>query len=154
MLITTERCIIRKFTTDDAAQLNNVLSDNDVMQYIEPTFNMQQTMEFIADAGLCDPPLVYALVWKKTDLVIGHVIFHRFEEDSFEIGWILCKEFWGLGIASEVTGFLVEYARECGARSCVIECEPLQKATIRIAEKHRFLYDGQSDDCSIYRLIL
>lgn len=154
MIIETERCIIRHFTEDDALQLNEILSDKDVMQYIEPPFTMQQTEDFIKDAGLCSPPLVHALVWRETSRVIGHVIFHRYEEDSIEIGWIIHKDFWGQGIAGEVTSALIAHARKIGAQSCIIECDPKQTATARIALKHGFAFEGQDDGCCIYRLIL
>ena len=153
MLLTTERCVIRDFTKSDAAQLHEVLSDAQVMEYIEPPFTMEQTEGFIESAGLSTPPLVYALLWEETSRVIGHVIFHRYEEDSFEIGWIIHKEYWRRGIAGEVTDALIQYAQKAGAQSCVIECDPQQIVTGQIARKHGFLYEGQDDDCDIYRLI-
>lgn len=152
MHVTTKRCVIRQFSADDAAQLYHILSDKDVMEYIEPPFTMDQTRAFIETAGLCVPPLVYALEWKETKRLIGQVIFHRYEEDSFEIGWILHREFWGLGIAGEVTSVLVDQAHEIGARSCVIECDARQSASKHIALRHGFLYEGQDDGCDIYRL--
>ncbi len=152
MYITTERCVIRDFQIEDAAQLYEILSDQDVMEYIEPPFTMEQTRDFIESAGLCEPPLVYALTWKEANRVIGHAIFHRYEEDSFEIGWILHKEYWGRGIAGEVTAALVKQAKENGAQSCVIECDPQQIASKRIALKNGFVYEGQDDGCDVYRL--
>lgn len=154
MLLTTERCVIRDFAKSDAAQLHEVLSDAQVMEYIEPPFTMEQTEGFIESAGLSTPPLVYALLWKETSRVIGHVIFHRYEEDSFEIGWIIHKEYWRRGIAGEVTGALIQHANNEGARSCVIECDPQQAVTSQIARKHGFFYEGHEDGCDIYRLIL
>ena len=154
MYITTKHCIIRDFLPEDAEQLHEVLSNAEVMEYIEPPFTPAQTTDFIKSAGMCEPPLVYALLWKETGTVIGHVIFHRYETDSIEIGWILHKEFWGHGIAGEVTARLVEHAREIGARSCVIECDPLQSASKRIARKYGFLYEGQDEGCDVYRLAL
>lgn len=154
MLLTTKRCVIRNFAKSDAAQLYEVLSDPQVMEYIEPPFTMEQTENFIETAGLCEPPLVYALLWKETGHVIGHVIFHRHEENSFEIGWIIHRDYWRRCIAGEVTGALIQHAKNAGARSCVIECDPQQAVTSQIARKHGFLYEGHEDGCDIYRLIL
>lgn len=153
MSIETCRCCIRKLAVEDAADLYKTLSDEKVMEYIEPAFDMEQVKEFIEDAGLCDPPLVYALVWKETGEVIGHVIFHQYEEESYEIGWIIRREYWGRGIAGEVTAALVEYASELGGiNSCVIECDPEQEVSKRIALKHGFVYEGEDDGCHVYRL--
>ena len=64
MLLETARLLARRFTPEDAEDLYAVLSDPEVMRYLEPPFSLEQTEEFIPKAGLCDPPLVYAVVWK------------------------------------------------------------------------------------------
>ena len=154
MIIETPRCLIRRFTADDADDLYEILSDHDVMAHIEPPFTRKQTQDFIESAGLCDPPLVYALIWKETEKLIGHVIFHSYEKDSYEIGWIVNKEYWGQGIASEITAALIGYTKKLGISSCIIECDPKQIASIKIAQKYGFVYTDSDDNCSIYRLIL
>ena len=154
MNLSTQRCLIRRLTERDASDLYEVLSCNEVMKYIEPPFTFEQTLDFIKNAGLCTPPLVYALVWEKTGKVIGHVIFHEYEEKSFEIGWIIRKDYWGVGIASEATASLIEYARVQELDSCIIECDPQQTASIRIAEKYGFIYETETDGCAVYRLTL
>lgn len=154
MNISTPRCIIRNLTATDAPCLHKILSDRDVMEYIEPPFTIEQTREFIQTAGSCDPPLVYALIWKDTETLIGHVIFHPCEENSMELGWILQKSFWGLGIASEVTEALTVHAKKKGAKSCVIRCDPRQNTSKNIALRNHFRYEGQEDGCLVYRLIL
>lgn len=157
MELLTERCKIRNMKLEDAKELYETLSDEEVMKYIEPPFSMEQTEEFIKDAALCEPPLVYALVLNETDKVIGHVIFHLYEEDSYEIGWIINHKYHGLGIASEVTKALVEYVKGGALQevnSLVIECDPEQEATKRIALKNGFVYEGYEDECDVYRLKL
>lgn len=152
--IDTERCVIRRFVTEDANDLYQVLSNAEVMQYIEPPFDLEQTKEFIQVAGFCEPPRVYALEWKETGKVIGHVIFHLYEKDSYEIGWILNRNDWGKGIADEITKSLVEYAKGTEAASCVIECDTEQEASKRIALKNGFVYEGEEDGCDVYRRML
>ena len=153
MRIETSRCIVRNFTMDDAADLYKTLSDEKVMEYIERAYDMGQVKEFIKEAGLREPPLVFALVCKETGEVIGHVIFHPYEEESYEIGWIIRREYWGKGIAGEITDSLVEYIKSLkGIHSCVIECDPEQAASKRIALKNGFTYEGEDDGCDVYRL--
>lgn len=154
MELITERCLIRNLNIEDTDELYQVLSDEDVMRYIEPVFDMEKTKAFIQSAGMCEPPLVYAIVWKQTGNVIGHAIFHIYEQSDYEIGWILDKSYWGMGIADEVTKKLVEYAKCSGADSCVIECDAEQVASKRIAIKNGFVYEGKSDDLECYRLAL
>ena len=82
MELTTQRCIIRNMKMKDADDLYQVLSDARVMMYIEQVFDMERTRRFIRSAGLCEPPLVYAIVWKHTGEVIGHAIFHSYEKSD------------------------------------------------------------------------
>lgn len=154
MELITERCLIRNLNIEDTDELYQVLSDEDVMRYIEPVFDMEKTKAFIQSAGMCEPPLVYAIVWKQTGNMIGHAIFHIYEQSDYEIGGILDKSYWGMGIADEVTKKLVEYAKCSGADSCVIECDVEQVASKRIAIKNGFVYEGKSDDLECYRLAL
>lgn len=154
MNLQTFRCIIRNLIPDDANDLYETLSDEKVMEYIEPAFDMEQVMEFIEDAGLCEPPLVYALEWKENGKVIGHVIFHPYEEDSYEIGWIINRGYWNMGIADEVTKKLIEYAKNFGINSCIIECDSEQEASKHIALKNGFVYESEDDGCDVYRLKL
>lgn len=152
MNLVTEHCIIRNFTTNDADELYETLSNEEVMEYIEPVFDMKRTKEFIETAGLCVPPLVYALIWKDTGKVIGHVIFHQYENDSYEIGWVLNRKYWGKGIAGEVTTSLIDYSKSLEAKSCVIECAPGQKVSQHIAQKNHFVFEGEQDGCAVYRM--
>lgn len=154
MELTTKRCLIRNMKMADAQDLHQVLSDEQVMRYIEPAFDRERTENFIDSAGLCEPPLVYAIEWKATGKVIGHAIFHPYEKNDYEIGWVIHKDYWGMGIADEVTQELIRYARHLGAESCVIECDERQSASKRIAGKNGFSYEGQSDKLERYRLVL
>lgn len=154
MDLITERCYIRNFSMEDVDDLYEVLSDEDVMMYIESTFDRERTKEFIQVAGMCEPSLVYAVVWKLTKKVIGHVIFHPYEESAYEIGWILNKAYWSKGIADELTKALIGYARYIGIGSCIIECDTKQDASKSIALKNGFAYEGIIDNLERYRLIL
>ena len=96
---------------DDVDDLYEVLSDESVMIYMESAFDRERIKEFILAAGMCEIPLVYAIVWKLTGKVIGHAIFHQYEEADYEMGWILNQEYWGKGSADEVTKELIKCAR-------------------------------------------
>ena len=65
------------------------------------------------------------------------MIYHDYDSESVEIGWVLEPSFWGLGIASCLTSSMIAKARNSG-KHVVIECVPEQKSSIRIAEKYGF----------------
>jgi RimJ/RimL family protein N-acetyltransferase len=128
---------IRRFQANDAAALHEILSDPEVMRYIEPPFHRAQTELFLQGNGLVTPPRIYALA-DSEDRVVGQIIFHPYDEESWEIGWIIKRSYWGRGLATAVTGALMEECRKRGIARCVIECHPAQAITGHIAQKCGF----------------
>lgn len=148
----TERLILRPFAAEDEAALGAVLSDAETMKYIEPPFSKERTAQFLREAGLCEPPLVYA-VQEKRGGVIGHVIFHRYETaDCYELGWVQRRDAWGRGYATELTRALLDESRARGLRSVIVECDERQTATRRIAEKFGFQCEENARGLLVYRL--
>lgn len=140
---------IRKMRPGDADALYRLLSDPAVMRYLEPPFDRAQTEAFLRRAGLAEPPLVYAA--EENGDFIGYVIYHAYDEQSVEIGWVLLPEYWGRGYASALTERLIGRARQ-EQKSVVIECAPAQAATKRIAVKKGFRACGNCDGLAVYRL--
>lgn len=134
MRIETDRVLIRGLTENDAEALFHVLSDLEVMRYIEAPFSLEQTEAFIRNVGLCDPPLVYAVVWKQTGELIGHLIWHPWDKTAMELGWILRRDFWGFGVAKELTEAMLNRT----SKDVILECTPAQTATRHIAEAFGF----------------
>ena len=140
---------IRKMQPGDADALYRLLSDPEVMRYLEPPFDRTQAEAFLRRAGLAEPPLVYAA--EESGSFIGYVIYHAYDEQSVEIGWVLLPEYWGHGYASALTDRLIDRARQ-EQKSVVIECAPAQEATRRIAIKKGFRACGSCDGLAVYRL--
>ena len=140
---------IRKMRPGDADALYRLLSDPEVMRHLEPPFDRAQTEDFLRRAGLAEPPLVYAA--EENGDFIGYVIYHAYDEQSVEIGWVLLPEYWGRGYASALTERLIDRARQ-EQKSVVIECAPAQEATKRIAVKKGFRACGNCDGLAVYRL--
>lgn len=140
---------IRKFRLSDLDELYHVLSDPEVMKYIEPPYSMEQTEVFLTAAGLCESPLVFAA--EKAGQFIGYVIFHEYDSDSYELGWVLAKKYWGKGYASIITKKIIAIA---GAmkKDLVIECVPEQEKTKHLALSNGFTYTGNIDHLDVFRL--
>ena len=164
MLFESDRLLVRRLTEEDAEALFAVLSDPEVMRYIEPSYSMEGTRTFIREAGLCEPPQVYAVLWKDSAsedaaakpegtrqsasfILIGHLIWHPWGEDSMELGWILRRDYWGRGIAGELTAAMLAQTD----RDVVIECSPGQSATRRIAESFGFELVSSYKELLVYR---
>lgn len=145
-----DRLRIRRFKIDDLQALYELLSDEEVMRYIEPPYSFPQTEAFLHSAGLALSPLIYAVETANRDFV-GYVIYHDYDEESKEIGWVLRRAFWGRGYAGKLTKQLIEKAYAEG-KSAVLECSPAQAVTKHIAEKFGFSYSKQRDGCEVYQL--
>ena len=140
---------IRRMEERDLAPLHELLSDEKVMRYLEAPYSKEKTARFLERAGLSDPPLIYAV--EKDGLFIGYVIFHDYDETGMEIGWVLHPKCWGKGVASALTGQLIERSREL-KKQPVIECVPEQETTRRLALKFGFDYEGRKDGIDVFRL--
>lgn len=106
-------------------------------------------MQFLVDAGLSEKPLVYAV--EDNGSFIGYVIFHDYDEENMEIGWILKRDVWGKGYASILTKMLIAECRKL-RKGAIIECDPRQAVTEHIAKKHGFKFSGKRDGCDVYKL--
>lgn len=63
---------IRNMRPGDADALYRLLSDPEVMRYLEPPYDRVQAEAFLHHAGLSEPPLVYAV--EENGSFIGYVI--------------------------------------------------------------------------------
>ena len=140
---------IRRMTEKDLGPLTALLADERVMRYLEAPFSPERAQAFLAEAGLCEPPLIWAV--KDDGGFCGYVIYHACDERSMEIGWVLAPRAWGRGYATELTGLLAARAHATG-RDAVIECSPSHAASRRVAEKCGFIVSGTRDDLLVLRL--
>ncbi len=154
MELETARLRVRKFTVSDVDALFAVLSDPKVMEYLEAPFSLKSTKTFVETCGLCEPPLVYALVEKAAQEVIGHLIFHPYDKGSYELGWVLRRDRWGRGYAQELTEAVIDFAQQAGIGKLVIECAPGQWASRRLAEKNGFRLTAETDKLLVFHRML
>ena len=140
---------IRKMTTEDLEPFFKLISNAQVMKYIEPPYSKEKAAEFLSSAGLSESPLIYAV--EDDGAFIGYVIYHDYDEGSVEIGWLLYPEYWNKGYASDLTEQLIEKAFSEN-KDVVIECSSLQEVSKHIANKFGFQYEGNIDGLDVFRL--
>ncbi|MBQ6262657.1 MAG: GNAT family N-acetyltransferase [Clostridia bacterium] len=141
--------LIRKAKSDDLEAFCRLLSAPETTRYLEGPFTKERTERFLSEAGLTDPPLIYAA--EADGEFIGYVIYHGYDERSVEIGWVLLPEHRKKGYASKLTEMMIEKANSSG-KEAVIECSPDNEASRRIARKFGFRYEGTSDGLDVFRL--
>lgn len=139
---------IRKMRKNDLEPMYQLLSDPAVMKYLEPPFTKEKTESFLNTCGLTTNPRIYAV--DNEEGFTGYVIFHEYDEDSLEIGWVLFPRYWGQGYASELTRQLIEKSLQT-KKTLIIEGDPEQTVSGHIAEKYGFIYQGRKNGLDIYR---
>ena len=151
-MILTEnaRLRLRTMRCGDLEELYALLSDAEVMRWLEPPFTREQAEQFLQQAGLSDPPLIYAAENAEGEF-LGYAIYHDYDDHSRELGWVLRQSAWRKGYAGEMTALLTVLARREG-KDAVIECAPGQTVSAHIARRHGFSYEGRADGCDSYRL--
>ena len=152
MDLKTKRLLIRELTMADVDALHSILSDPDVMRFIEPPYTRQQTAAFITENARCEVPLVYGLEALDTGALIGHVIWHPYDHEAYELGWILAKEHWGKGYATEITQALLGIAWS-ELKDVVVQCTPEQTTAAHIALKNSFFFLGVENSLHVYRFV-
>ena len=151
-MILTEnaRLRLRTMRCGDLEELYALLSDAEVMRWLEPPFTREQAEQFLQQAGLSDPPLIYAAENAEGEF-LGYAIYHDYDDHSRELGWVLRQSAWRKGYAGEMTALLTALAQREG-KDAVIECTPEQTVSAHIARRHGFSYEGRADGCDSYRL--
>ena len=140
---------IRKLQADDLDDMYRLLSDEKVMKYLEDPFSYDKTKSFIYDYALIDKPLIYAVDYQ--DRFAGYVIYHEYDFNSMEIGWVLLPEYWNKKIASTLTEILIDKAIRQN-KNVIIECADKQDITKHIAEKYGFVFKENKNGLDIYVL--
>ena len=109
MYIETERLLIRDFTQSDAADLHEILGDDDTMEYCEPAYDFEKTKEFLHSFCIGRKGAV-AAVHKESVKMVGYILFNELEKGVYEMGWFFNRRFWGQGLAFESCKVVIDHA--------------------------------------------
>lgn len=109
MNIETPRMIVRDFTPEDAADLYEILGDDETMENCEAAYDFEKTVEFLNSFCIGRKGAV-AAVHKESGKLIGYILFHEFDQGVYEMGWIYNRNFWRQGYAYESCNAVIDYA--------------------------------------------
>lgn len=142
VFLETERLILKKMSDDDFDDLAQMLKDPDVMYAWEHKFSDEEVYDWIHKNISFYEQYGYSYFLafdKKSDKVIGQI---GILQDNIrgveytEVGYILKKEFWGLGYAYEGAKALIEYAFEhLNAELVIAEIRPNNLRSRSVAER-------------------
>lgn len=144
----TERLLIRPWSEADRPVFKSMMAHPDVTQYVHRAqpytdqevddFFARQTRQ-LAEHDLC----MGALVEKSTGTVIGIAGVQPLGED-LEIGWILGRESWGRGYATEAGAAAMRHVLHTVGRSRVVAIiDPENEPSKRVAARLGMVWDGR-----------
>lgn len=133
--ITTKRLIIRRFQETDWRDLYEYLSDEIVVHY-EP-YGVYTIEEAKQEAkNRTDNESFYAVCIRETGKLIGNLYFAKGEFDTWELGFVFHRNYWGNGYATESTKALMDTAFTLwNTRRIIAMCNPQNEHSFKLLER-------------------
>ena len=146
--LTTERLLLRRPVAADAqAIFDRYAGDSEVTRYLSwPTHKrIEMTQAFVAwsDEEWERWPASSYLIFERENpsrLLGGTGL--AFQSPMIAVtGYVLARDAWGQGYATEALEAMVQLARSTGVRHLVAVCHPEHRASAHVLEKCGFLLD-------------
>ncbi len=141
--ILTEKVGLKPIEPEDFDSMKTYLSDDYTMRFFDHgPMGDEAIIDFMSKP-------VYLIVKRDTHEVIGHFIYHPwFMIDTYEIGWVLNKEYHNQGIITALAKAVLKYAfEEDKAHRVVATCQPENIASKRVCEKSGMRLEGLFKKC-------
>jgi [ribosomal protein S5]-alanine N-acetyltransferase len=138
VILETERLVLRPYRISDATAVHAYGSDPDVTRYTDFGPNTwDDTLGFLQTAVHPTPPRIeLAITVRGDDRVVGGVGSWPVVEGRWEIGWVLHRNVWGRGYATEAAGAVLGAVAERGdAHTIFARCRPENVASAHVMEK-------------------
>jgi RimJ/RimL family protein N-acetyltransferase len=138
------RVTLRPFRADDAKALHPIFADARAMRYwsTAPHATLAETEAFVratieaSDAGYGDDQVV---------VYEGRVVGKAGLWNNTEIGFILSPAVWGLGLAGEAVGAVIDRAREQGVDRILADVDPRNEPCRRLLIRMGFVQTGHAE---------
>ena len=130
----TERLVIRKFKESDGEDLYEYLSDEEVVKF-EPykVFNKEEAYN---EARRRSEDEKFLPVCLESGKLIGNLYFAKGNFDTWEVGYVFNKTYWGNGYATESLKALIKYGfEEMEVRRIIANCDPKNFNSWRLLER-------------------
>lgn len=153
-ILESERLLLRRLVMEDLDSLYKLYSDPEIRQYFpEGVLNYEETkeeLEWFLNGHPKHPELgLWATIHKPSGKFIGRcgLLPWTIEgQNEVEIAYLLDKEFWGQGLASEGALAIRDYAfKKLGLPHLVCLIDPKNIASQKVAEKIGMILEKQVD---------
>jgi len=136
--LTTSRLTMRGWREDDAAAYAELTADPEVMRFMGGAIDAGESWRQLALFAGHWVLRGYGL-WavEREGALIGRVgLWQPHGWPGLEVGWLLARDAWGHGYATEAARASIEWARsELGATELISIIAPENVASVRVAER-------------------
>ncbi len=146
--VETDRLILRRPVSEDAEALfGRYANDREVTRYLSwPRHtSVEDTRQFIAFSDReweCRPAGPYLVESKESGLLLGSTGLAFESSQRASTGYVLAKDAWGKGYATEALRTVVEIGRAAGLVRLYAICHSENAASARVLEKCGFQREG------------
>ena len=132
----TKRTFLRRFLGSDFDSLRLMLADIEVMKLtgFKDILSEERSRELLEE-WIKDEE-VWAAIDDKDGVLLGWFMMKKRELMNFEIGFMLNKDYWNKGYATEISLKLIEYTKRKYVDSKIIASTNIENmASIKVLEK-------------------
>lgn len=148
-IIETNRLILRKITNDDYKEIADILQDINVMYAWEKSFSDEEVQNWINQnlKRYDNEGYSYFLALNKEDNkvvgVMGPLIENIEDKEYIGVAYILNKNSWGYGYASEGVKACIDYAfNKLDVKKVIAEIRPNNVASLKVAKRLNMKIEG------------
>lgn len=157
-MLESKRLLIRPYEDPDFSFMYAMNRDPEVMKYIrEPVTEeapVRERIEQMKSYRIRFPKLgTFVVALQSSGVLVGNAVIRHAEyhpEREIEIGYLVAKEFWGQGLATELVARVCDYVfQELKVQEVFAFTEEGNSASNRVLEKNGFqivgrelIYDG------------
>jgi ribosomal-protein-alanine N-acetyltransferase len=145
----TERLILRRPRRGDAAEIfDQYASKNDVVKYMswprhESLEITEQVVIFWLKQWSREAGGAFLITESSTGKIIGSTGFDIENPTTASTGYILAKDEWGKGYATEALSRIVRLAQDLGTQRLYAYCHHAHQDSARVMEKCGFDFEGK-----------
>ncbi len=140
--LTTNHLILRDFRADDLEPYMGMVGDREVMRFIGTGVTLDRMNSFHSMASILGHWALrgyglWAVEEQATGKLVGRIGFYNPEGwPGLEIGWMLGRDHWGKGYATEGAQACLEWGfGEQGMRDIISCIQPKNAGSIAVAER-------------------
>ncbi|MCF2513870.1 GNAT family N-acetyltransferase [Sphingomonas sp. G124] len=140
--IRTDRLLLRRACANDIEAMHRIMSDAQAMRYwsTPPHVSIDETARWMASMVDADPSSSDDFIVTLNGDLIGKLGAWKLPE----IGFLIDRQQWGRGYASEALAAFINQRRRLGSTELTADVDPRNEGSLRLLARHGFVESGRA----------